>query len=75
MPDEIVRLDQQMGTMRGGGGRSIRSPAKAVIDETMFEPSVAGLNCILRDSTNGNVDVPYSAKAASEVIVPRRGAP
>jgi site-specific DNA recombinase len=43
MPDEIIRLDQQMATMRRGVGRLIDSYAEGLIDRAEFEPRVAGL--------------------------------
>jgi len=43
MPDEIVRLGQQMTTMRRGTGRLIDSYAEGLIDKAEFEPRIAGL--------------------------------
>ena len=43
MPDEIVRLSQQIATMRRGVGRLIDSYAEGLIDKTEFEPRIAGL--------------------------------
>jgi len=43
MPDEIVRLDRQMTSLRRGIGRLIDSYAEGVIDKTEFEPRIAGL--------------------------------
>jgi DNA-binding CsgD family transcriptional regulator len=43
MPDEIVRLGQQMTTMRRGIGRLIDSYAEGLIDKAEFEPRIAGL--------------------------------
>jgi site-specific DNA recombinase len=43
MPDEIVRLNQQITAMRHGIGRLIDSYAEGVIDKTEFEPPIAGL--------------------------------
>ncbi len=43
MPDEIVRLNHQMTTMRRGIGRLIDSYAEGVIDKAEFEPRIAGL--------------------------------
>ena len=43
MPDEIIRLDQQMTDLRRGIGRLIDSYAEGVIDKTEFEPRIAGL--------------------------------
>ena len=42
-PDEIVRLDRQMTSLRRGIGRLIDSYAEGVIDKTEFEPRIAGL--------------------------------
>jgi site-specific DNA recombinase len=41
LPDEIVRLDRQMTSLRRGIGRLIDSYAEGVIDKTEFEPSRA----------------------------------
>ncbi len=43
MPDEIVRLNHQMTTMRRGIGRLIDSHAEGVIDKAEFEPRIADL--------------------------------
>ena len=43
MPDEIVRLDRQMISLRRGIGRLIDSYAEGVIEKTEFEPRIAGL--------------------------------
>ena len=43
MPDEIIRLDRQMTTLRRGIGRLIDSYAEGVIDKAEFEPRIAGL--------------------------------
>ena len=43
MPDEIVRLNHQVTTMRRGVGRLIDSYAEGVIDKAVFEPRIAGL--------------------------------
>ncbi len=43
MPDEIVRLDRQMTSLRRGIGRLIDSYAEGVIEKTEFEPRIAGL--------------------------------
>src|SRR5271170_2406881 len=43
MPDEIVRLNQQITTMRRGVGRLIDSCAEGLIDKAEFEPRIAGL--------------------------------
>jgi site-specific DNA recombinase len=43
MPDEIVRLNQQITTMRRGIGRLIDSYAEGLIDKAEFEPRIAGL--------------------------------
>src|SRR5208283_4450302 len=43
MPDEVVRLNQQITTMRRGVGRLIDSYAEGLIDKTEFEPRIAGL--------------------------------
>ena len=43
MPDEIVRLNRQITTMRRGIGRLIDSYAEGLIDKTEFEPRIAGL--------------------------------
>ena len=43
MPDEVVRLDRQMTSLRRGIGRLIDSYAEGVIDKTEFEPRIAGL--------------------------------
>ncbi|MER9237349.1 recombinase family protein, partial [Mesorhizobium sp. M0622] len=42
-PDEIVRLERQMATLRRGIGRLIDSYAEGVIDKAEFEPRIAGL--------------------------------
>ena len=42
-PDEIVRLERQMVTLRRGIGRLIDSYAEDVIDKAEFEPRIAGL--------------------------------
>ena len=42
-PDEIVRLDRQMTSLRRGIGRLIDSYAEGIIDKTEFEPRIAGL--------------------------------
>jgi len=42
-PDEIVRLERQMATLRRGIGRLIDSYAEGVIDKVEFEPRIAGL--------------------------------
>jgi len=43
MPDEVVRLDRQMTSLRRGIGRLIDSYAEGIIDKTEFEPRIAGL--------------------------------
>jgi site-specific DNA recombinase len=43
IPDEVVRLDRQMTSLRRGIGRLIDSYAEGVIDKTEFEPRIAGL--------------------------------
>ena len=43
MPDEIVRLNQQIMTMRRGIGRLIDSYAEGLIDKAEFEPRISGL--------------------------------
>jgi site-specific DNA recombinase len=43
MPDEIVRLDRQMTSLRRGIGRLIDSYAEGVIDKAEFEPRIASL--------------------------------
>ena len=43
MPDEIVRLNHQLTTMRRGIGQLIDSYAEGVIDKAEFEPRIAGL--------------------------------
>ncbi len=43
MPEEIVRLNRQITTMRRGVGRLIDSYAEGLIDKTEFEPRIAGL--------------------------------
>jgi site-specific DNA recombinase len=43
LPDEIVRLNRQITTMRRGIGRLIDSYAEGLIDKTEFEPRIAGL--------------------------------
>jgi site-specific DNA recombinase len=43
LPDEIVRLDRQMTSLRRGIGRLIDSYAEGVIEKTEFEPRIAGL--------------------------------
>ena len=43
MPDEIVRLNHQITTMRRGIGRLIDSYAEGIIDKAEFEPRIAGL--------------------------------
>ena len=43
MPDEIIRLDRQMTTLRRGLGRLLDSYTEGVIDKAEFEPRIAGL--------------------------------
>jgi site-specific DNA recombinase len=43
MPDEVIRLDRQMTSLRRGIGRLIDSYTEGVIDKTEFEPRIAGL--------------------------------
>jgi len=43
MPDEILRLDRQIATLRRGIGRLIDSYAENVIDKAEFEPRITGL--------------------------------
>ena len=43
MPDEIVRLDRQITSLRRGIGRLIDSYTEGVIDKTEFEPRIVGL--------------------------------
>jgi site-specific DNA recombinase len=43
MPDEIIRLDRQMTSLRRGIGRLIDSYTEGVIDKAEFEPRIAGL--------------------------------
>jgi len=43
MPDEIVRLNHQITTMRRGIGRLIDSYAEGIIDKAEFEPRITGL--------------------------------
>ena len=43
MPEEIVRLNRHITTMRRGVGRLIDSYAEGLIDKTEFEPRIAGL--------------------------------
>ena len=43
VPDEIVRLNRQIMTMRRGIGRLIDSYAEGLIDKAEFEPRIAGL--------------------------------
>jgi len=43
MPDEIVRIDRQMTSLRRGIGRLIDSYAEGVIEKKEFEPRIAGL--------------------------------
>jgi site-specific DNA recombinase len=43
MPDEIVRLDHQMTSLRRAIGRLIDSYTEGIIDKTEFEPRIAGL--------------------------------
>ena len=43
MPNEIVRLNRQIMTMRRGIGRLIDSYAEGLIDKAEFEPRIAGL--------------------------------
>jgi len=43
MPDEIVRLNHQITTMRRGIGRLIDSYAEGIIDKAEFEPRIGGL--------------------------------
>jgi site-specific DNA recombinase len=42
-PDEILRLDRQIATLRRGIGRLIDSYAENVIDKAEFEPRITGL--------------------------------
>lgn len=42
-PEEIVRLERQMATLRRGIGRLIDSYAEGIIDKAEFEPRIAGL--------------------------------
>jgi site-specific DNA recombinase len=43
MPEEIVRLDRQITSLRRGIGRLIDSYTEGVIDKTEFEPRIVGL--------------------------------
>ena len=43
MPDEILRLDRQIATLRRGIGRLIDSYTESVIDKAEFEPRITGL--------------------------------
>jgi len=43
MPDEVVRLDRQMTSLRRGIGRLIDSYTEGVIEKTEFEPRITGL--------------------------------
>jgi site-specific DNA recombinase len=43
MPDEIIRLNHQMTTMRRGISRLIDGYAEGVIDKTEFEPRITGM--------------------------------
>ena len=43
MPDEIIRLDRQMTSLRRGIDRLIDSYTEGVIDKAEFEPRIAGL--------------------------------
>ena len=43
MPDEIIRLDRQMTSLRRGIGRLIDSYTEGVIDKAEFEPRIAGM--------------------------------
>jgi site-specific DNA recombinase len=43
MPDEIIRLDRQMTSLRRGIGRLIDSYAEGVIEKAEFEPRITGL--------------------------------
>ena len=42
-PDEILRLDRQISSLRRGISRLIDSYAEGVIDKAEFEPRIAGL--------------------------------
>ncbi|MER9902753.1 recombinase zinc beta ribbon domain-containing protein [Mesorhizobium sp. M0130] len=48
-PDEIVRLERQMASLRRGIGRLIDSYAEGVIDKAEFEPRIAGLKLRLSE--------------------------
>ena len=70
-PDEIVRLEQQMTTLRRGIGRLIDSYADAVIDKAEFEPRVAGLKqrlSQLQDRHRAAVEVAENERDLSLVI-------
>src|SRR5450432_1604467 len=43
VPDEMLRLDRQISSLRRGVGRLIDSYAEGVIDKTEFEPRITGL--------------------------------
>ena len=70
-PDEIVRLEQQMATLRRGIGRLIDSYADAVIDKAEFEPRIAGLKqrlSQLQDRHRAAVEVAENERDLSLVI-------
>ena len=64
MPDEILRLDRQIATLRRGIGRLIDSYAENVIDKAEFEPRITGLKrrmSQLRSGTRRHVTQPRSS--------------
>jgi len=70
-PDEIVRLEQQMATLRRGIGRLIDSYADAVIDKAEFEPRIAGLKqrlSQLQDRHRAAIEVAENERDLSLVI-------
>ena len=66
MPDEIVRLNHQLTTMRRGIGRLIDSYAEGVIDKAEFEPRIAGLNSGGRGRTRSEILYPACINAIDE---------
>jgi len=71
LPDEIVRLNQQITTMRRGIGRLIDSYAEGLIDKTEFERRIAGLKqrlSQLQERHRAALDVIEAARDLSLVI-------
>jgi site-specific DNA recombinase len=70
-PDEIVRLERQMVTLRRGIGRLIDSYAEDVIDKAEFEPRIAGLKqrlSQLQERHRGAVEVAENERDLSLLI-------